>query len=94
MKINELEAGSRKVDIEGTIVEKKEVRDVNTKNGATRVCNCILEDDSGTVELTLWGDEIEEYDQNDKVKVENGFVSEWNGNLQLSAGKYGKITKL
>ena len=54
--------------------------------------NAVLEDDSGSITLVLWGDECQQVNENDVVKIENGFVKEWNGNLQLSVGKYGKMT--
>ena len=52
-----------------------------------------LKDDSGEIIMSLWGDDAAKYATGDKVKIENGWVSEFKGNLQLSAGKFGKITK-
>jgi len=31
---------------------------------------------------------------NQKIKISNGYVKEWNGELQLSAGKYGRLEVL
>jgi replication factor A1 len=93
-KISELSSGSRKVDIEAKVVQKEAVREVNTKFGRNRVCNVIIEDDSGSIAMTLWGDEIDKVNEGDMIKVENGYVSEWQGTLQLSVGKYGKMTVL
>ncbi|HLD49213.1 MAG TPA: OB-fold nucleic acid binding domain-containing protein [archaeon] len=90
MKISELHNGS-KANIEGKITEKKEPRDVNTRFGNTRVANATMEDDSGSITLVLWGDEIDKVNEGDTVKIENGFVKEWNNTLQVSAGKFGKM---
>ena len=94
MKISDLKEGTGKVDIEAKVVEKENTREVNTKFGHTKVANAVIEDDSGTISLTLWGDDADKVKQGDTVKIENGFVKEWNNSLQLSVGKYGKMTVL
>lgn len=94
MKVAELNADSRKVNITGSISSKEEPREINTRYGKTMISNAVLEDDSGSITLVLWGDECERVNENDKIKIENGYVKEWNGNLQLSIGKYGKLTIL
>ena len=94
MKINELNADSRKVEVTGSIVSKEEPREINTRYGKTMISNAVLEDDSGSITLVLWGEECDKVNEKDKIKIENGYVKEWNGNLQLSVGKYGKMTVL
>jgi len=94
MKISELKTGDGKVVVEGVVAEKGEVRDVNTKYGQTQVCESVLEDDSGVITLVLWGDQTKEVQEGDRVRVENGYVKEWNNSMQLNVGKFGKITVL
>ncbi len=94
MKINELKDGQGKVNIEAKVVEKEATREVTTRFGHTKVANAVIEDDSGTIILVLWGDEIDKVSEGNTVKIENGYVKEWNNSLQLSVGKYGKMTVL
>ena len=94
MNIAELNSNSRKINITATVTEKEEPRDVTTRYGKTRVSEATIEDDSGNIKLVLWGDEIDGIKIGDKVKIENGFIKEWNGEMQLSAGKYGKVSVL
>ena len=94
MKISDLKDGAGKVDIEAKVIEKDNSREITTKFGHTKVSNAVLEDDSGTITLVLWGDDTEKVKEGDTVKIENGFVKEWNNSLQLSVGKYGKMTIL
>ncbi len=95
MKIAEIKDDSRKINVEAKVVEKEDTRDVTTKFGTTlKVANAVLEDDSGSIQLTLWGDDADKVKQGDTIKIENGFVKEWNNSLQLSVGKYGKLTVL
>ena len=52
------------INVQGKIVKKDEIRNVNTKFGETKVCDAYLEDDSGRIQLTLWDKDTE--------KVNNG----------------------
>ena len=94
MKISEIAPGASKVNVEATVIEKQPVRQVNTKFGPNSVCEAIVEDESGNIVLVLWGEQANEIEVGNKLKIENGFVKEWNGALQLSVGKFGKISKV
>jgi replication factor A1 len=91
MKINELQPRQGKVDIEVEVVEKGEVREFQKFGNPGRVCNAIVKDDTGQIKLTLWNDEIDKVDVGDKVNITNGYVSEFQGEKQLSAGRFGKM---
>ena len=92
MKISDLKAGATNVDLEATVVEKQEPREVITKYGKRlNVANATLKDDSGSISISLWEKDINTINVGDKVKVTNGYVGEFKGNPQLSTGKYGKI---
>ena len=93
VKISEVRAGSGNVTVEGEVVAKEEPRDVVSKFGKRlRVCNATLQDDSGSITLSLWNDDIDKISVGDKIQIENGWISEFKQQPQLSAGKYGKIT--
>ncbi|MFH1306628.1 MAG: OB-fold nucleic acid binding domain-containing protein [Candidatus Micrarchaeota archaeon] len=95
VKISGLRPGSGNVTVEGEITAKEEPREVVTRYGKkTRVANAVLKDESGEVQLSLWGDDIEKVNIGDKISIENGWISEFKGNLQISAGKFGKINVL
>ena len=92
MKIADLKPGTGNVNVEAEVVSVEEPREVMTKFGKrTRVANATIKDDSGEITLTLWGDDIDRVKGGDKIAVENGWVSEFKGTPQISAGKYGKI---
>ncbi|PIT84122.1 DNA-binding protein [Candidatus Micrarchaeota archaeon CG10_big_fil_rev_8_21_14_0_10_45_29] len=93
MKISEVRPGTGNVSVEGEVTAKDEPREVVTRYGKkTRVANAVMKDESGEITLSLWGDDIDKINVGDKVGIENGWVSEFKGNLQLSVGKYGKLT--
>jgi replication factor A1 len=92
MKVSELKAGATNVELEGTITEKSEPREVITKYGKRlNVADAVISDDTGSIAISLWEDNINLVNIGDKVKISNGYVSEFKGNPQLSTGKYGKI---
>ncbi|MCL4381184.1 MAG: DNA-binding protein [Candidatus Marsarchaeota archaeon] len=93
MKINELKAGTNNVNIQAKVVQKDEPRDVTSKFGKRlRVTNISLEDETGVISMSLWGDDINEVNVGDMIEVSNGYVNEFRGTPQLSTGKFGKIT--
>lgn len=94
MKISELTIGQGNVDVEGTIKEVGELRVFSKFGKELRVADSDLEDDSGTVKLTLWNDDFDKFKAGDKVKITNGYVREFQGEKQLTAGKFGKIEKI
>ncbi len=92
MKISELKAGASNVDVKAEVTQKEEPREVVTKYGKRlSVASIMLKDDSGSISMSLWGEDIEKVNVGDMVEVTNGYVTEFRGTPQLSAGKFGKI---
>jgi replication factor A1 len=94
MKISDLKAGMRRVDIKVKVVSVGEARDVNTKFGAARVATATVADETGQTKLTLWNDDIEKVGQDDVIDIKNGYISEFRGEIQLNVGQYGKMNVL
>ena len=94
MKIKDLKNGMKRVDVEGNVVEKGATREVMSryKNETYRVANAVISDGTGQIKLTLWNDQIEQVNENDAVKIENGYVTSFRGEIQLNVGRYGKLT--
>ena len=91
MTIKELKSGQGNVNVQGVITEVGEIRVFNKFGRELKVANAILKDDTGTIKLTLWNDEANKYKEGDEIKIENGYVNEFQGEPQLTAGKFGKI---
>ena len=91
MKINELKPRQGKIEIEVTITDIGETRTFEKFGKPGRVCNVTASDDTGEIKLTLWNDEIDTIKIGDKVKITNGYVNEFQGEKQLTAGRFGKL---
>ena len=74
MKINELRDGMRKVDVEGNVIEKSDAREVRSRytNETYKVADATIEDETGTITLTLWNEQVIQVNVGDRVKIENG----------------------
>ena len=90
-KIKDLKPRQPKVEVEAEVIELSPIREFSKFDKVGRVCNAKIKDDSGEITLTLWNDEIEKVKVGSKIKISNGYVGEWQGERQLSAGKFGKL---
>lgn len=96
MKVSELRPESKVDDILLTIREKGQARDVMTRGGSTsKVCDAkAVDEDGDEIGLSLWNEEIERVQVNSRIRITNGWVREWRGNMQVTAGRYGKLEVL
>ena len=93
MNLSELQIGQGKVDVEAEITEIEEPRNFKKFGRDIKVTNAIIKDDSGTIKLTLWNDDIDKVKVGDKVKITNGFVLIKNVDLNLQyLKKTGAVT--
>ena len=80
------------INVQGKIVDKKEIRIVNTRFGETKVCDAYLEDDSGRIQLTLWDKDTEKVNNGDMVSLEGGYTTIFRNEIQLNKSrKDGKL---
>jgi replication factor A1 len=95
MKISELKAGMRNVSVTGKIDSLGDPRTVNLKSGGTNtVADAIISDESGSMKLSLWGEDINKIQPGDRISVENGYINTFKGENSISIGKFGKMTKV
>ncbi|MCW4007857.1 MAG: OB-fold nucleic acid binding domain-containing protein [Candidatus Bathyarchaeota archaeon] len=92
-KVGELTPQSRAVNVTAKVVSKSEIREIPMgKDGSPhKVCDALVGDETGSIYLTLWDDNIEKVNENDTVRLENGYVTLFKGNMRLNVGKYGKL---
>ena len=80
------------INVQGKIVDKGEVRTVNTWHGETKVCDAYLEDDSGRIQLTLWDKDTEKVNNGNMVSLEGGYTTIFRNEVQLNKSrKDGKL---
>lgn len=92
MAIKDLKPKQGNVTITADVIEKGDIREFQKFGKAGRVCNARIKDATGEISMTLWNDEIDQVNMGDTITIENGYVNEWQGELQISAGRFGKLT--
>ena len=91
MEIKDLQARQGNVEIVATVKEISEPREFEKFGKTGKVANAIIEDVSGKIKLSLWNEQVDKVNVGDKVHIANGYVSEWQGELQLTTGKFGQL---
>ena len=96
MKISDLRQGMRRVDVEAKVLEVSEPREVQSRYTGQRfkVAEATISDGTGTIKLVLWNEQIDLVNTDDIVRIENGYVKTFRGEIQLNVGRYGKLTVL
>ncbi len=91
MKISELQSGQGKVDIEVEVVDVGEIKKFDKFGKEGRVATATVKDDSGEIKMSLWNDDVDKIKVGNKLKITNGYVNEFQGEKQLTAGRFGKL---
>ncbi len=84
----------RNVVVEAKVTEKSDPREVLSrfKDETYKVATATIADETGTIKLTLWNEQISQVDVGSTVKIDNGYITSFRGEIQLNIGKYGKMT--
>ena len=92
--VGDLRTGMKRVSLKARVLEIAKPALVFTKYGSyAKVANAILADETGTVKLCLWNEQINSIHVGDTVQVENANVSMFKGERQLRIGKHGTLRR-
>jgi len=91
MNIRDLEPRQGDVDITVEVVSMDEPREFNKFGKPGRVANAMIKDETGDMKLTLWNEQIDQIKVGDKIHIQKGYVNEWQGEKQLTTGKFGTL---
>ena len=93
-KVKDLTPSSKQVNVLVKVVGFSEEREITSKFGeARKLVEATVGDETGTVLLTLWNEQIGQVQKDETVLIDNGFVSLVRGHIRLNVGKYGSMTK-
>ena len=84
----------KRVTVEANVVEKGETREVRSryKDETYNVADAVVADETGSIKLTLWNEQIDQVEVGNKIKIENGYITSFKGEIQLNVGKFGTMT--
>jgi replication factor A1 len=94
VKVKDLTPESKNVNTIVKVVSAGEERSIASKfGGERRLKEFTVGDESGSVVMTLWEDQVNLANEGDSISIENGYISLVRGNMRLNIGKYGKFAK-
>ncbi len=91
LKIADLKQGMSNVELEAEIASVGDVREINKYGRSLRVENIMLKDDSGTIQMSLWNENIDKVKEGDKVHIKNAYINTFRDNIQVTLGRSGTI---
>lgn len=91
MQIKDLQPRQGNVDIVAEITEKSDARAFDKFGQSGKVATATLKDATGTVKLSLWNEQVDMVNKGDTIRIQNGYVKEYQGEKQLTTGRMGKI---
>jgi hypothetical protein len=96
VKISEIVEGMRSVETAGKVQRNFGVREFSTGDRQGKVGSFILADESGTIRVTCWQDQtefMENLQENDVVKIVDGYVKENNGQKEVHLNTRSRLVK-
>jgi len=94
-KINELRDGMRSVEVFGKVIKKYDTREFKTDKREGKVSSLLTGDETGMIRFVFWDtniiEKVESVNENDVVKVMNGYVRDNQGYLEVHIGSQGEI---
>lgn len=91
MAIKDLQIRQGKVEITVEVTEVSEAREFEKFGRKGRVANAKVKDATGEITLSLWNEQVDLVKPGQTIRIINGYVSEYQGEPQLTAGRYGKL---
>ena len=96
MDIRDLKPGMKSVNITAKVLDALGSNHVVTSGGVDHeTLELEVGDESGAIRLVLWDEKIVAgLKKDDTVKIENGFVTSFNGVWRINVGRYGTVAKV
>jgi len=93
-KIKDLRAGMKNVNLKVRVLEIPEPNRVYTRLGAPAlVSNVLVSDETGTMRMSLWNQQISAVSEGDEINIENGRIASFRGELQLRIGRNASLKR-
>ncbi|MCF2136066.1 MAG: hypothetical protein K9W43_02400 [Candidatus Thorarchaeota archaeon] len=94
--MSDVEIGKNVEELTVRIISVAPPRMMSTRSGRkTQLTEVLVGDETGTAILSLWGfGEANNLSAGKVIKITNGWAKEWQGKMQLSLGRSGKLEEV
>ena len=92
-KVESLNPRSSRIYLTVKVLSKNPVREVASRRDGSlhRVTEALVGDETATILMTLWDDDIEKVNDGDVFEVNNAYVTLFRGSMRLNIGRYGTL---
>ncbi len=95
LPIRDLRTGMNHISLKAKVLEIPRPKLVFTRFGNyASVVNALIADETGTIKLCLWNEQIDSISNGDTIQIENARTSTFRGERQLSIGKRGTLNSI
>jgi replication factor A1 len=93
--IRDLQRGMTRVHLKAKVLEISKTSVVYTRYGnCARMANALIADETGTIKLCLWNEQIRCVSVGDNIQIQNARTSMFKGERQLNIGKNGLLSNI
>jgi hypothetical protein len=91
--IKDLKSGMGQINLKAKVIEIPKPKTIFTRVGQSKtVSNVKVKDETGTIQVPLWNQQIYSISVGDTIQFENARVVNYRGECQLWIGKKGKLS--
>ncbi len=95
LPIRDLRTGMSQINLKAKVLEIPTPKLVFTRFGNyASVANALIADETGTIKLCLWNEQIDSISIGDTIQVENARASTFRGERQLNIGRKGTLSNM
>lgn len=92
-RIKNLKAGMKRINVKARVLEIPKSKIVYTRFGTTAyVSNALVADETGSIRIGLWNQQISNISEGDLINIKNGKVASFRGERQLRIGRHGSLS--
>lgn len=91
--IEDINRDVKRANLRAKVVEKSETKGVysNYDGSPKKLSIATISDNTGSIKMQLWNDQIEKVSIGDSVQIENGRVKMFKGQFQVNIGRNSKL---
>ena len=92
-RIKDLKAGMKQINLKARVLEIPKSKMVYTRSGMMAyVSNALIADETGSIRISLWNQQINIISEGDLINVKKGKVARFRGERQLRIGRQGSLS--
>lgn len=93
-RIVDLRPNLENVTVKVRVLESHPPRTIQTKKGARTISNAVVGDESGRVDVTVWGEKAGSLKSGDAIEISGAWTTMFRGNIVLNVGRSTVIRKI